>query len=559
MEWKRLLKAISFTLRDYGFDILNSVFIKPVRSQITAVVVPIRSSPWLSQEFMFARTLDGAITSGSVPPDAWAKFTLPKGLPGKDAKSLALENAPHLLDGFDGDIYAGYGKGVKSLLYRDTAIIKIGKKIFPGKLEYHFHDADVAGPHYDICIEGVPGGTPKFEVNIPNGAYKGRYAFNTTAKGMMVVPMKDRGLVLPKPAYNLKPEEFLAQVKAENDRAYGAWANKPGSGVSFERAKLPWIIEAKFDGSLSIASVHEGRVAFRSHRDTGETYYDRLPQLEFLENNSRFWTSRAIFPRPDVDGSVFKGELVHPDGAPRMSGILNALPHRARQIQSLRGPARFHVWDIVKFKGRDVSRRPYEERRALAEAAIRDIRLFNKHWDIVPKCPVDQDPSEFYQEMISKNLPYGEGVVVKDANAAHGEGTWYKIKARDFADFEVIEIQEGEGKYADTVGRFVVKNPVNGAIGEIGSFAITDTQRQWVWDNREELTGAIAKCLVLEVTERGVPRAGVFHAWHPDPRYGGIGSEYALKLYAESLAGGDAKLSKETVYALKTSAGWHHS
>jgi hypothetical protein len=51
---------------------------------------------------------------------------------------------------------------------------------------------------------------------------------------------------------------------------------------------------------------------------------------------------------------------------------------------------------------------------------------------------------------------------------------WFKIKQPDFADLEVIKILLGSGEYANSVGRLVVRNPENGAVGEVGSFAVTD-------------------------------------------------------------------------------------
>lgn len=102
-----------------------------------------------------AESIDGATLTGYVPGDAYAKYTLPKGLPTNGKRVLAIENDPHQINGFDGVIPEGYGKGTKTLLLDDTVIVKIGKDSFPGRINYHVHDADVAGLHYDIVVEGV--------------------------------------------------------------------------------------------------------------------------------------------------------------------------------------------------------------------------------------------------------------------------------------------------------------------------------------------------------------------------------------------------------------------
>jgi hypothetical protein len=61
----------------------------------------------------------------------------------------------------------------------------------------------------------------------------------------------------------------------------------------------------------------------------------------------------------------------------------------------------------------------------------------------------------------------------------------------------------------------------------------------------------VAKVRVQEVTARGVPRAGVFMGFHE-----GKGSEAGLRMYAETLAGGDPDEARHTMYALKSAAGW---
>jgi hypothetical protein len=564
-----ILYAISHTLKDQAFNVLLSLGAQQkVQSVLHNAIRPTpKNSPWLINRSISPTAVaeDGCVMSGPVPTNAYAKFALRKGLPQDKARTLAVENDPHRIDDFDGVIDTGYGKGTKSLLSNEIAIVKVGRRTFPAKINYHVHHAARAGKHFDLAIEGLKPGTPKFELHIPRGEFKGRYAFNTTPQGIIVVPMRDRGLVLPKPNYSLKDTEWLKQLDPKE-----------------------WVFEQKLDGSLANAHIHDDRVAFRSHRDTGQTYYDRLPQLEHLRSTSRFAFMRLAIPGAGHNGTVIVGELYHPDGAARVGGILNAHPQKAREIQALRGPVRFYGWNIVKLHGRDVSRKPYEERRALLEQAIREIRLVNKNWDIVPK-DSKGDPYGFYQEVVSRPLPYGEGIVAKKVGEADGEGTWFKVKQTDFADFEIVEVLEGRGKYAGSAGKLVVRLPRTSErrlestgrlagrlgsdrgrvpgdptgprlvgreqLGEVGSFGCTDEKRQWIWDHRDELPGAVVKVRVQEITKRGVPRAGVFMDFHE-----GKGStEAGLAMYAESLAGGDPELAERTKYALKSAAGWQRS
>ena len=535
--FRAVAQALAMTALDRAGDLLGLVAMPKLAQSLPPVGHS--GSPWIASKFMAEKTVDGAILFGSAPRSG-AKYALPKGLPKAGQRTLAVENEPHTLEGFDGVIESGYGKGRKSLLFTGRVPVKRGSETSLKQVEYHVHDADVAGLHYDLAIEGLPEGTEQFEINFPSGEYKGRYAFVKTDKGMIVVPMKDRSIVLPKPDYKLKDVSFLQDVVAANPQDY--------------------VLERKVDGSLTNVVIETDRAYWRSHRETASAYTDKLPALEFLRNRSPFSSLRAVDPHPKLSGTILKGELVHQDGVSRVSGILNSHPEKAQMMQAKRGPVQFEGWDIVKLRGRDVSHLPAWKRRILLEETVKEIRRYNPNWRVVDQY-TGTDPVGFYNSVINdpRGLPYAEGVVVKRATDPAGE-VWFKVKNRDFEDFVVIDILPSKGlKYAQSTAVMVVQDPVTGGVGEVGSFAISDAERQWIWDHRSELVGAVAKVSVMEKTPAGAPRAGVFHGWHGDPRYGGMGSEMALAMYSESLAGGDPEEAQRMLYRMKSSAGWRRA
>ncbi len=478
------------------------------------------------------KAVDGALLAGPRTGKEYAKFTLKKGLPtDQRPRTLAVENEPHSVDDFDGVIKEGYGKGEKRLIYSGTGVIKVGGSCQLGKINVHEHDAEKAGFHYDFVAEGVDPHTESFEVNIANGVLKGRYAFRQAFEKnrYLVVRLKDNSVLVAKPDIHLKPPEFLKTIR-QSDR--------------------PVSVEWKDDGSLANVAIHNLRAVYRSHRPEGESYYDKLPAIEDLRNRSPVWLARRLFPGPEQEGAVLRGELHHPDGAARVGGILNALPENSIRIQQERGPVEFYAWDIAKLKGRDVSQMPYGQRRELYEAVIADIRLFNRHLHVVPAMPEGGDPVEFYRAIIHnpRGLPFSEGVVVKYLDAVD---QWFKVKATDFVDCEVLEIlPAGEGKYAGTLGRMLVRTP-QGGTGEIGSFMISDAERDWIWQNKDLLTGQVAKIRVQDITDKGAPRAGVFIEWHESK------SDVGLLQYAEGLVGTTDKTeSRPMLFRLKSANGW---
>lgn len=530
-------RAIAWTAFDRLGDAL-AAFVMPGISNYIKGLLPVPMTPWASAALVSERTVDGAIIGGFAAR-AGAKYAIPKGLPQQGSRALAIENEPHEVDGYSGEITEGYGKGIKTLLADETVIVKIAGKSLVSRMNYHVHDADRAGLHYDLVVRDVPPGTKEWELNIPRGPYKGRFAFRETDKGMIIIPMKDRGVALPKPDYNLRSEDWLKSLPASDTRNY--------------------VIERKYDGSLSNTEISESfRAAFRSHREGGETYYDRLPALEFLTNQSPFATLRILDPGPNLAGTIIKGELVHKDGVSRVSGILNSHPEKARIVQEKRGPVEFYAWDVVLIKSRDVSKLPEWQRRELLESLVQQIRMYNKHWHIAERYD-GNDPITFYRQIVSdsRGLPYSEGIVLKPKEDPVG-GRWLKVKNRDFTDLIVVSISPSPPgtKYSSSAAVMVMEDPRTGTQGEVGSFAISDAERQWIYDHKDELIGAVAKISVQEMTQGNKPRAGIFHGWHPDPRYGGIGSEMALQMYADTTAGLDPEEGKRAMYAMKSAAGW---
>jgi hypothetical protein len=477
------------------------------------------------------KTVDGALLAGPRTEKEYAKFALKKGLPTEERpRTLAVENAPHSVNDFDGVVGAGYGKGEKRLIYPGTGVIKVGGSCQLGKINVHEHDAEKAGFHYDFVAEGVDPHTESFEVNIANGVLKGRYAFRQAFEEnrYLVVRLKDNSVLVAKPDIHLKPPEFLKTLRQSDS---------------------PVSVEWKVDGSLANMAIHNLRAVYRSHRPEGESYYDKLPAIEDLRNRSPVWLARKLFPGPDQEGTVLRGELHHPDGAARVGGIVNALPEKSIRIQQERGPVEFYAWDIAKFKGRDVSQMAYGNRRELYEAVIEEVRLFNRHLHIVPAMPEGGDPVEFYRAIIHdpRGLPWSKGVVVKYKDAVD---QWFKVKANDTVDVKVVRCIEGAGKFAGSLGTMVVEGPT-GVESEIGSLQLTNEQRQWIWDHRDVLTGQIAEVRAMTVNESGAIRAGVFVRFHPSK------SEQGLLMYSESLAGStDPNKSRPMMFRLKSSAGW---
>jgi hypothetical protein len=531
---KRLVRTIAMISYDNAEVILGATLVpwaaKQLSGQITSLVGR-PTSNWLINKILSNKAIDGAILRGiNIYNNSGAKFAMRNGLPGVGERRLAIENEPHALDGFDGVIKSGYGKGTKKIVYKGNAIMKVKGISSVTEVEYHIHQADRAGLHFDLAIGGLPKNSGLFELNIGRGSAKGRYSFVPTEKGYIVSQMKDRGISNPKPTYNLKQDEFIHSLDADQDM------------------RDKYIVERKLDGSLGNVLVYENRAIIHSHRESAMSYYDKLPSLEFLQNKSPYYLSRKLFQGPDIDGTIFRVELVHEDGVGVVSGILNSSCDNAVLVQKKIGPVKAYVWDTVKVRGKDISLQPYSERAKITKQLVNEIRLFNSNWLNVDSPKESESIWHFYQRVINdkRGLPYSEGIVIKSKTGVVKD-SWYKAKTHDLLDMRVLEFRPGEGKYVDQLGSILAQDLNTGNIAIVGT-GYNDFERKWIWEYRDLLSDTVIKAKVFSETTDSF-RAPRFIEFHPDPRVGN--NEAALLLYADVLSGLDNKEQMlKTKYAL---------
>jgi hypothetical protein len=499
----------------------------------------------LSARLLSKSDIDGRLVSGPGANHYEKLHLLPrrgaKPFPTKTGSPVLVgEDEPHKVNDFSGLIGEGRGKGMKKLLYKEDIVLKVGDRLSVAKANIHQHDAEVAGRHWDFVAVGIKPGTREFDFNIPRGEFKGSYSVRRP-EGMekgrgLLVRMKDRGVMVPKPKAALKALEWLASLDPK--------------GV---------IVERKMDGSMASMAIEstsrEGleRAIFQSWRDV-PCYTFKLPALEWLQNRSHVLLDRLLF-KPEMHGTLFRVELFHKDGASRLGGLLNSGADKAIGYQREHGPIEAYVTDILKYKGKNVSNLPYSERRAMMEEAVAGIRPFNKHVHIVERKP-GWMPLEAYYELVvndPRGLPWSEGIMVKPVDG-RAIDLVYKGKARDTIDVEVLDFIEGAGKYKGTLGGILVQ-PLDvrtgSGVGEIGSFAIPDEYRDWMWRNRDLLKGDVAEVTTQGRGPTGAILKGNFIRFHPSQ------SEAGLLMYSERLAGTTSqKEARGMLYALKTSAGW---
>ena len=445
---KRLGIALFKTLADQGDLIATQVLLPPVSGAIqTRLCRAVTGSPippqgrarLATKRGLVTVTVDGGAVDGAVP-GAWAKYAIPKGLPEEEGeRRMAIENQPHRVDDFDGVIAEGYGKGVKKLVYSGTVAVKIDGETGLRKINIHHHQANRAGTHYDLVCEGVPMGTEHWELYIPNGPFKGRYAFVDASgamssgeynEGRLVTRMRDRGIRLDKPDYRLKDRAWLeSEVRRDPGR---------------------YSVERKYDGALvNVASTRTARMYLRSHREGGETYYDRFPAWSISKTLPHYsvaaWLSRAggerrVPRRTGPSGRGGQGRWPFQFHA-RQGPTISARTWRRRALRLGCG----------RIQGQRRLRAALPRAPGHLPKLVDELRPYCKNMHLAEAAPDGMDAVEFYEKVIGdrRGLPYSEGIVVKDLNDPSG-GVFLKIKPREEFDWRIAPggIVEGAGKYA---------------------------------------------------------------------------------------------------------------
>jgi bifunctional non-homologous end joining protein LigD len=212
-----------------------------------------------------------------------------------------------------------------------------------------------------------------------------------------------------------------------------------------------WAYELKWDGYRAIVTVEGGELRITSRRRLDSTA--RYPELAGI-----------VDALGGID-AVLDGELVVLDDAGRPS---------FQAIQQHERAAVLILFDVLALDGRDVTARPWIERRALLER----LALSGPAWQTPPVVVGDGAA----MEATARELRF-EGVVAKRVDSPYRPGKrsseWRKLKLVCRQELVVGGWIPGEGRLSDTLGSFLVGYYADGALvyaGRVGS-GLTDDQR----------------------------------------------------------------------------------
>jgi ATP-dependent DNA ligase len=210
----------------------------------------------------------------------------------------------------------------------------------------------------------------------------------------------------------------------------GNWADLDlDDARRIEQDEPGWIVQPKLDGVRALLHVEADRVRITSRCVSEVTY--RLG--EFQDNLPHLTTGLSA-----LDGTILDGELVFPGSSldtgrtvaqhplQAVIAILSTSPDQARQFQSRpEHRLRFHAFDILSFRGSDLTRLPLRDRLDSLAWAI--AAADNPYLEPVPSFAIGR--LEIHRRILETG---GEGTVWKRLDQPYESGRrvghWLKRK-----------------------------------------------------------------------------------------------------------------------------------
>lgn len=234
----------------------------------------------------------------------------------------------------------------------------------------------------------------------------------------------------------------------------GSWQDlDEAQADAIEQDHHAWIVQPKLDGVRALFHIEGDRVRITSRTVSEVTY--RLS--EFQENLPHLMTDLA-----GLNGTILDGELVCPVSAldtgstvtanslQATMAVLAASPSKARRFQEGQtAHLRFHVFDILRSCGKDVTPLPLMDRQDILASALR--KLNNEFIEAVPSFVVNKP--DIHRHIIDAG---GEGTVWKKASSPYepGRRVGHWIKRKQGIEFEafITGFKPGSNGHSGLVG-----------------------------------------------------------------------------------------------------------
>lgn len=269
------------------------------------------------------------------------------------------------------------------------------------------------------------------------------------------------------------------------------------------KVKYPCLLQEKYDGCYAIAyrcfSTSEGKSYTKIFSRTGKQYLS----MKHLEK-----CFDTMFDGTGKDFIIFEAYIPNAIQS-EISGACRDTVNQHPEIIAV-------IHDVLtkdEYYGK--TKTSYERRYADLKIMY---SLYHYPCMMFPNtiiCFNLKELENFAQSIFAKG---GEGIVIKNMQAGyyHGKRNYYLMKYKHTItyDLEVVDLQEGTGKYAGMCGALICRFSGNRNIS-VGT-GLTDSQRKLFWNNRDLAIGQIAEIEAMRLTASGLLREPRFKGFRTD-------------------------------------------
>lgn len=202
--------------------------------------------------------------------------------------------------------------------------------------------------------------------------------------------------------------------------------------------------------------------------------------------------------------------------ASTLAGLLNAKTPLSLSKQKTLGKLQLAPFDVVYYKGRDVTNKPYAQRLKILEAVVNALP---EGVELPPIARTESEKKKLVERIQAGKLPLTrEGVVGWDMTSP-GAPTKYPIRPQ--FDVHIRDFFPGSGKlHGKGVGGFTYSHSEDGPIvGRVGT-GFSDTLREDMLTNPDKYLGLIARIGGSRIQKRhgnlGAVQKPAFLDFHPD-------------------------------------------
>lgn len=275
------------------------------------------------------------------------------------------------------------------------------------------------------------------------------------------------------------------------------------------------IMMAKLDGSHVSYDLEAGkRPRIYSYREPKER---STGAIEHSQKVPSLYTTRV----PKALGhTVLRGELYarahdgkHPVPAAQIGGMLNSDVWKSREAQERFGTLRPAIFDVVTFKGKDMTSAPHAERLE----ALKEVQKHMPQLEIPDTATTEKEKKTLFEAIRDKKHPAThEGVVLWEPGKASAPT---KVKFKDEHDVVIREIfpaVDKTGKLKDEAGGFSYSHEPDGPIvGKVGT-GFSRAQKQDMLRNKDHYIGLVARVHAMSKYPSGALEKPSFQDWHLD-------------------------------------------